>query len=94
MQGPKCILIWRSPLFGSSLLIVLWSCFSLEVTLEKKVEGVVWKALIKGAERREEHLPLKEGMESELSPEELEKARKMLAEITGTENLVSETVLQ
>ncbi len=62
--------------------------------MEKQVEGVVWKELVKGAEGgKREGLPLEEEMESELSPEELEKARKMLAEMAGTENLVSQTCL-
>ncbi len=62
------------------------------MTLEKQVEGVMWRGLIQGAEGRGrgggEGLPLEEGIESELSPEELERARKMLAEMTGTDDLV------
>lgn len=64
----------------------------LEVTLEKAVEGVTWPHLLKDpevAERRRSHWPLSEGIEDELSPEELQRAKHLLAGLTGVDEVVS-----
>ena len=52
---------------------------------------MAWRGVVKEAEEKgERQLPLVEGMDSEFSPEELEKARKMLADMTSqSEDLVS-----
>lgn len=67
--------------------------FRLEVTLEKRVEGMTWTNLLKDltGRERQDHLPLSEGLEDHLSPEELERAKKMLAEMGGaSDDVVSD----
>ena len=63
----------------------------LEVTLEKAVEGVTWPHLLKDPEiaERRSHWPLSEGIEDELSPEELQKAKHLLAGLMGPDEVVS-----
>ena len=56
----------------------MWYCIfpgRLEVTLEKQVEGVDWKYLLKDSSRSEgadTHYPLNQGLGDELSSEKLE----------------------
>ena len=61
----------------------------LEVILEKKVEGVSWKNVVKSAEAVRSEPPLEEGLKDTLSADELEKAKKLLAELSGRDELVS-----
>lgn len=50
--------------------------------MEKKTQGIEWKYITKSshlASTSDGHLPLSEGLDDEITPEELEKAKKMLA---------------
>ena len=59
-------------------------CHRLEVTLEKKVEGLTWRNVLKaGTDVTSQSV----GVEDALSSEELEKAKKLLAELAGKEEL-------
>ena len=60
------------------------------MSLEKKAAGVTWKSVLKAAQGggEEASLPLREGLEDTLSPEELEKARKLLTELQDKGELV------
>ena len=47
------------------------------------MEGVMWGSVVKAPERTAASGPFSEELEERLSPEEMEKAKKLLAELAG-----------